>query len=164
MQDNLTFIFEPQKLEELYWFWGGLLTSIAAGGASIALLIRPRINGNLKKTNLHLVAMLCFFIALSGAGAVIFSGAQLLRLQPLKLDATGFSIRKQSVEWGDITEIRIEQSQQKNALNMPTHNNRILLIKAANGRFFFFAEENYPLPEIIARIKSFREKSTPPPR
>jgi|GEM_PF-2759494 hypothetical protein len=157
MQD-LTFVFEPQKLEELSWFWGGLLTSIAAGSTAVALMAHPRIIAAYKKSSLNIVAMLSFFIALSGAGAAIFSGVQLIRLQPLKLDTKGFSIRKQQVKWAEIAEIRIEQSQEKNALNVPTRNNRILVIKTANGRFFFFAEKNYPLPQIIAGIKALRGK------
>lgn len=163
MQDP-TFVLEPQTIEELYWFWGGVLTTIAAGGMALALMLRPPKTANTKKSNHHIASMLCFFIALSGAGAAIFSAAQLLRLKPLILDPTGFSIRGQHIDWVDIAEIRIEQSREKNALNIPTQNNRILVIKAVSGDYFFFAEKNYPLPEIVARIKSLKEKPLSDPQ
>ena len=149
--EKQVFTFMPNIQEELWWFWGGILFALAAGAATFILIKNAwRQKATAART---LPAMLLFFVALSGTGSALFSGVQLLRLKPLKMDVTGLYLKKDLVKWTEITEIRIQTAESRNALNMPAEDTRILIIRTYNGRYFFFSGKNYPLPEILGQMK-----------
>lgn len=147
--------FMPNIQEELWWFWGGAFIALAAGLGTFILLKKAwRQKATAART---LPAMLLFFVALSGTGSALFSGVQLLRLQPLKMDPTGLYLKKDLVKWTEIAEIRIQSAETRNALNMPTTDTRILIVRTYKDRYFFFSGKNYPLPEILGQMKQLRK-------
>jgi cytochrome bd-type quinol oxidase subunit 1 len=153
--ENQIFTFLPNTQEELWWFWGGASLALVAGSAAFILIKKSwKQKATAART---LPAMLLFFVALSGIGSAIFSGVQLLRLQPLKMDATGLYLKKDTVRWTEIAEIRIQSAETRNALNMPATDTRILIIRTDKGRYFFFSGENYALPEILGQMKELHK-------
>lgn len=154
--EEQAFTFLPQTGEEQWWFWGGAVLALAAGTSTFFLLRRSwNHKASAGKT---LPAMLLFFLALSGLGSAIFSGVQLLRLQPLKIDSAGLHLKKVRVPWEDIAEVRVQTTQDRNALNMASTDTRILIIRTTGGRYFFFSGKNYPLPEMLGRMQEFQKR------
>ena len=99
--ENQVFTFVPNTREELWWFWGGIFLALAACLAAFILLKKSW--GQKITAARTLPAMLLFFVALSGTGSALFSGVQLLRLQPLKMDIEGFYLKKETViKWTEI--------------------------------------------------------------
>lgn len=138
-----------------------LLAAVIALGAlagTIFLLRKPAASG--QRNYQILGAMLLFFVFLIAASTAFFSGLFMRKMGPVTLYKNSMETPYGVIAYPDISNAYIYVDKQPSIVNpnITRRSSRMLIIEEKNDKAHVFPEANYPIEEMLARMKEVIRK------
>lgn len=110
-----------------------------------------------------LIAMLLFFVGIIGGGTAFFSWLTTRKLGPVTLTASTITTPYGQAPYSQIREAYLKNDPQGSWLD-PTGNSRqirLLFLIEDTGKTHVLSEKNYPVSEILAKMRSLTTTTVP---
>ena len=133
-----------------------MILALAACYAFIKPIEQIKMESNRRK----IVAMLVFFLAIIAMSTAFFSGWNILKTGKVALYENKIVIGQSAIPFTNIKNVIIETDRGTSLIN-PKINTRsidILLIEEKSGAVHAISEEQYPVGEIMKKLKELTEK------
>ena len=147
------YTFQPDLSDSYSTLITGLVIGLGGLAGALYLLKVPGSREN--RTFRQLGAMLLFFGFLIGAGMSLFSWWTTRKLSPVVLYPDAIETPFGRAEFDQIENAYIKEELQKSFIkpSIPTGSYKVLIIEEIGGKAHALSEENYDLPEIMAKLK-----------
>jgi len=155
---ELLHTFESTDSASYTTFWLALIGAAAGLLGMILLLRRTTVNRANRNTNIVL-AMLLFFLFLIGGSTAFFSYLRLRAIGPVEIYAEGISTPYGAVSFQDIRNAKIIVDSEPALLSPSTgRKTRLLTIVERDGKTHALSEADYPVEEIMGKLKKTIEE------
>ncbi len=150
--------FVAQNDADTTSFWAGIIVLVIGAISSIILLRQP---GPRETYNRRmLTAMLCFFLALLGTGAALFSWLSMRRLTDVTLYADRLETGYGTIALADIQQVKVETAGRASLVDPGRYRSetKLLFISERNGKVHVFPEKVYDIQAILGELDKLRKK------
>lgn len=149
---ELLYTFEAASSGAYTNFVLSLLAALIGIGGMLYLL-RREVSREQRNLNI-VIAMLLFFLFLIGSSTAFFSYMRLRKVGPVEIYASGMTTPYGKVRFEDIRNAEIILDKESNILSGSTgRRTRMLAIIEKDGKTHALSEEDYPVQEILAKMK-----------
>lgn len=135
------------------------LIAFIAFGVGAGLLLRQKVSGRSRNTNM-LLAMLLFFGSMIALGTFIFNSLTQQRVGTVVVYENGIQLGKTQLGFANIRNATIEQSVQPSLINpgVARDETEILLITDTSGKTRALSADYYPVRQVLATMRDALEK------
>lgn len=147
------YTFDPTHQEDQTNFLLALFVALFALIGLVMLLRKPGVQ---EQRNRRLLgAMLLFFVFLIAGSTAFFSNLFMRKLGTVKLYATAIETPYGTVAYREINKAYIHLDKQPSIINpnITRRSTRLLIIEEKDGDTHVLPEENYPIQEILGRMR-----------
>lgn len=154
---ELLFKYTPTSDDQFY-LWLGIALALAGFGTAYYLLKKPAA-GRTYTTN-SILAMLAFFVGTMAVGTAFFSGWSLRKQGKIELYQEGLQVGSDEIPYGEIRKIYFKQDKSASVFQAQATTKTVtfLVIEQEGGKVHAISEEQFPIGEIMSRIKEITKK------
>jgi hypothetical protein len=149
---ELLYTFEAANSGAYTNFILAIIAAVLGVGGTLYLL-RRKVSREQRNLNI-VIAMLLFFLFLIGSSTAFFSYMRLRKVGPVDIYEAGMKTPYGRVQFADIRNAEIIIDEEPNVLSGSAgRRTRILTIIERDGRTHALSEEDYPVQEILGKMK-----------
>lgn len=152
---EILYEFAPTSNDRLY-LWLGIAFTIIGYGTAWWLLTRKRTGR--ERTMFTILAMLAFFVGLMAMSTAFFSGWSLRKQGKVELSRTAVILGNAVIPYQDVKKIYYKKDKSGSIFQGQGTTNTFLVIEQRGGKTHVISEEQYPIGEIMTRIKEITKK------
>jgi hypothetical protein len=154
---ELLYKFTPTSDDQFY-LWLGIILAIVGFATSYYLLKKPATGRTY--TGNSILAMLAFFVGMMAISTAFFSGWSLRKQGKIELYQEGIQLGADQIPYGTIRKIYFKQDKSASIFQAQgtTKTNTFLVIEQEGGKTHAISEEQFPIGEIMTRIKEITKK------
>lgn len=151
--NQVIYTFDPTHQQDQTTFLLALFFALGALAAMFFLLRKPAADGNRNRRLLG--AMLLFFVFLIAGSTAFFSRLFMQKLGPVTLYENAIETPYGIVDYPNIRNAYIHIDKQPSMINpsITRKSTRMLLIETKDGSAHVLPEANYPIQEILGKMK-----------
>jgi len=159
--DNLEYVFEVQAGVNNLWIGLGIMLIILCFGAAVFLFRYQRLSSKMRAT----LAMLFFFFGLLATGTTVFSYLGQAKLDPVKIYSDRITTTYGTAQFSDIQNARIIKDQDRSLINQDIvrRETALLYIEEKGGKVHVLSAEQYPVEDILQRMRELIKKGQQQP-
>lgn len=152
------YTFDPTHAQDELTLYLSLFIGLLA--LVVAILLLRRRSAPEQRNRRLLGAMLAFFIFLIAAGTAFFSGLFMRKIGPVHMYESKMETSYGEVAYPDIRNAYIHVDKQPSMINpnITRRSTRMLVIEEKDGRTHVLPEENYPIEQILGRMREIVNK------
>ena len=152
------YTFEPVHQQDQLTFWLSVIIALGGLAGTVFLLRKPAASG--QRNYRMLGAMLLFFIFLIAGSTAFFSNLFIQKLGPVTLYENSMKTPYGTVAYPDIRNAYIHVDKQPSVVNpnITRKSTRMLIIEERNDKAHVLPQDNYPIEEILARMREVIKK------
>ncbi len=149
------YTFTPNHSSDQVTFWSSIAITVVAIFLTVRMLKRQE---GMDYNRRMLLAMLFFFGGIIAAGTAFFSGWSMYKQGTVYLYEDAVRIGEERFAFTDIRRMVVKEDKGQSFVNpqITTRTTRILLIELKNGHVFALSEEQYPLADLLGRLKEIK--------
>ncbi len=151
---EILYTFEPIGSGTQSTFYLAILAALMGLGGMIALL-RMKTSREHRNRNM-LAAMLLFFVFLIGAGTALFSGLKMRKIGPVYIYADAITTPYGEAEFEHIKDAYIYADREPSLIDpsRSVRTTRMLVVQEESGKSHVLSEEDYPVKEVLAGLRT----------
>jgi len=154
---ELLYKYAPTSDDQFY-LWLGIILALAGFGTAYYLLKKPATGR--AYTNNSILAMLAFFVGTMAISTAFFSGWSLRKQGKIELYQEGIQLGADQIPYGEIRKIYFKQDKSASVFQAQGTTTTItfLVIEQEGGKTHAISEDQFPIGEIMSRIKEITKK------
>ena len=151
--EGILYTYEPMHEQDQATFWIALVLACVALGSMVWLLKGKALISN--RNYRLLTTMLLFFVFLIAGSTAFFSQLFMYKVGPVNITESSITTPYGKVAFEDILNASIQVDKQPSIINpnITRKSTRLLIIEEKDGGTHVLPEENYPIQEILGRMK-----------